>query len=139
MVENSELFIGLDVSKDSDAVAIAEVGRGGEVRWYGEIGSDAASVRRLVCKLERSGLRLRFCYEVGPTGCGLKRLIEEMGHACAVIAPSLIPLRPGERVKTNRRDAVKLARLYRAGGLSDEAGVPPHDHQLSLGLGVPDL
>ncbi len=53
-------------------------------------------------------LRLRFCYEVGPTGYGLKRLIEDMGHACAVIAPSLIPRRLGERVKTNRRDAAEL-------------------------------
>ena len=67
MVEDSELFIGLDVSKDSHAVAVAEGGRGGEVRWYGEIGSDAASVRRLVHKLGRPGLHLRFCYETGPS------------------------------------------------------------------------
>lgn len=85
MVEDSELFIGLHVSKDSHAVAVAEGGRGGEVRWYGEIGADAGSVRRLVRKLCRPGLCLGFCSEVGPTGYGLKRLIEEMGHACAVI------------------------------------------------------
>ena len=128
MVEDSELFIGLDVSKDSHAVAVAEGGRGGEVRSHGEIGSDAASVRRLVRKLDRPGLRLRFCYEAGPTGYGLKRLIEEMGHECAVIAPSLIPRRPGERVKTNRRDAVKLARLYRAGELT-EIWTPDEAHE----------
>ena len=73
MVENSELFIRLDVSKDSHAVAVAEGGRDGEVRPHGEIGSDAASVRRLVRKLERPGLRLGFCYEPGvedPRGLG---------------------------------------------------------------------
>ncbi len=128
MVEDSELFIGLDVSKDSHAVAVAEGGRDGEVRSHGEIGSDAASVRRFVRKLDRPGLRLRFCYEAGPTGYGLKRLIEEMGHECAVIAPSLIPRRPGERVKTNRRDAVKLARLYRAGELT-EIWTPDEAHE----------
>ena len=127
-VENSELFIGLDVSQDSHAVAVAEGGRDGEVRPHGEIGSDAASVRRLVRKLERPGLRLRFCYEAGPTGYGLKRLIEELGHECAVIAPSLIPRRPGERIKTNRRDAVKLARLFRAGELT-EIWTPDEAHE----------
>ncbi len=95
------------------AVRARYPGRDGEVRSFGEIGSDAASVRRLVRKLERPGARLRFCYEAGPTGYGLKRLIETLGRECAVIAPSLIPRRPGERVKTNRRDAVKLARLFR--------------------------
>ena len=79
----------------------------GEVRFFGEIGSDMASVRRFVRKVEQPDRRLRFCYEAGPTGYGLQRLIEALGHECAVIAPSLIPRRPGERVKTNRRDAVK--------------------------------
>ena len=100
MVDCSEVFIGMDVSKDRHAVAAAEGGRDGEVRFHGEIGSDDASVRRLVRKLERSGARLRFCYEAGPTGYGLQRLIEELGHECAVIAPSLIPRRPGDRVKS---------------------------------------
>lgn len=68
MQENSELFIGLDVSKNSHAVAVAESGREGEVRSYGEIGADAASVRRFVRKLDRPNVRLRFCYEAGPTG-----------------------------------------------------------------------
>jgi transposase len=128
MQENSELFIGLDVSKDSHAVAVAEAGRSGEVRFYGEIGADAASVRRFVHKLDRPNLRLRFCYEAGPTGYDLKRQIEALGHDCAVIAPSLIPRRPGERVKTNRRDAVKLARLFRAGELT-EVWTPDEAHE----------
>ena len=120
--------IGLDVSKDSHAVAVAEGGRDGEVRYFGEIASDAAAVRRFVHKLERPGARLRFCYEAGPTGYGLKRLIEGLGHDCAVIAPSLIPRRPGERVKTNRRDAVKLVRLFRAGELT-EIWTPDEAHE----------
>jgi len=128
MQENSELFIGLDVSKNSHAVAVAESGRDGEVRSYGEIGADAASVRRFVRKLDRPNVRLRFCYEAGPTGYGLKRQIEALGHECAVIAPSLIPRRPGERVKTNRRDAVKLARLFRAGELT-EIWTPDEAHE----------
>ncbi len=118
MAECSEFFVGMDVSKDRHAVAVADGGRDGEVRFFDEIGSDGGSVRRFVRKLERPGVELRFCYEAGPTGYGLQRLIEGLGHECAVIAPSLIPRRPGDRVKTNRRDAVKLARLYRAGELT---------------------
>ena len=128
MVDCSEVFVGMDISKDSHAVAVAESGRDGEARFYGEIGSDGASVRRFVRKLERLGARLRVCYEAGPTGYGLQRLIEEFGHECAVIAPSLISCRPGERVKTNRRDAVKLARLFRAGELS-EIWTPDEAHE----------
>ncbi|MBY6058738.1 transposase [Leisingera daeponensis] len=119
MQENSELYIGLDVSKNSHAVAVAESSRNGEVWSYGEIGADAASVRRFVRKLDRPNARLRFCYEAGPTGYGLIRQIEALGHVCAVNAPSLIPRRPGERVKTNRRDAMKLARLFRPGELTE--------------------
>ena len=128
MVECSDVFIGMDVSKDRHAVAVADDGRDGEVRYFGEIGSDGGSVRRFVRKLERPGAQLRFCYEAGPTGYGLQRLIEGLGHECAVIAPSLIPRRPGERVKTNRRDAVKLARLYRAGELT-EIWTPDEAHE----------
>ena len=128
MVDCSEVFVGMDVSKDRHAVAVAESGRDGEVRFFGEIGSDMASVRRFVRKVERPERRLRFCYEAGPTGYGLQRLIEELGHECAVIAPSLIPRRPGERVKTNRRDAVKLARLFRAGELT-EIWTPDEAHE----------
>lgn len=128
MVENSELFVGFDVSKSSHAVAVAESGRMGEVRSHGSISTDSASVRRFVRKLERPNVRLRFCYEAGPTGYGLKRQIEALGHSCAVIAPSLIPRRPGERVKTDRRDAVKLARLFRAGELT-EIWTPDEAHE----------
>ena len=80
MVDCSEVFIGTDVSKDRHAIAVADGGRDGEVRFHGEIGSDDASVRRLVRKLERSGARLRFCYEAGPTGYGL---VLAMASKCA--------------------------------------------------------
>jgi len=133
VVDCNEMFVGMDVSKDRHAVAVTEGGRDGEVRYHGEIRSDDACVRRLVRKLERSGARLRFCYEAGPTGYGLERLIEELGHECAVIAPSLIPRRPGERVKTNRRDAVKLARLFRAGELT-EIWTPDETHEVMRDL-----
>ncbi|MCC8947514.1 hypothetical protein H8A97_20985 [Bradyrhizobium sp. Arg62] len=86
MEDYNEVFVGLDVAKDRHAVVIAESGRDGEVRYLGEISSDGASVRRLVRKLARPGLRLRFCYEAGPTGYGLKREIEALGHECAVYA-----------------------------------------------------
>jgi transposase len=76
------------------------------------------SNRRVVRKLEKKYDRLHVCNEAGPTGYGLHRQITAMGHVCEVVAPSLIPKRPGERVKTNRRDAVSLARLLRAGELT---------------------
>ena len=87
MVDCSERFVGIDVSKDRHAVAVAEGGRNGEVGFYGEIGSDNASVSRLVRKLERPGSRLRFCYEVGPAGYGLERLIERRSVANAPSSP----------------------------------------------------
>ena len=85
MVECSELFIGMDVAKDRHAVAVADGGRDGEVRYFGEIGSDGGSVRRFVRKLERPGVDLRFCYEAGPTGYGLQRLIEGLGHGASAV------------------------------------------------------
>ena len=118
MGEDSTVFVGVDVAKDKHAVAVAEGGRTGEVRFLGEIEATPAAVERLVRKLEKKYRRLHVCYEAGPTGYGLHRQITAMGHVCEVVAPSLIPKRPGERVKTNRRDAVTLARLLRAGELT---------------------
>ena len=114
----SEAYVAFDVSKTKHAVAIADGGRGGEVRFLGEISSLPAAVERLIRKLAGRYGKLHFCYEAGPTGYGLYRQIQALGHACLVIAPALIPKRPGERVKTNRRDAVTLARLHRAGELT---------------------
>ena len=72
-------------------------------------------MRRLTAKLAAKYDRLNFCYEAGPTGYGLHRLLTGLGHACIVVAPSLVPKKPNDRVKTNRRDAIALARLLRAG------------------------
>src|SRR6266853_4714980 len=110
----SEAFVGLDTSKLRNSVAIAEGGRTGEVRFLGEIDTTPAAIRKLVKKLATKYERLSFCYEAGPTGYGAYRQITGLGHDCIVAAPSLIPKKPGDRVKTNRRDAVGLAKLSRA-------------------------
>jgi len=82
----------------------------------------------VVKRLTAKGERAHFCYEAGPTGYGLHRLITSLGHSCTVVAPSLIPRKPGDRVKTNRRDAVGLARLLRAGALT-AVWVPDEGHE----------
>ncbi len=88
------------------------------MRYFGEVNADAASVRKLVARLEKRHGKLHFCYEAGPTGYRLYRQIIALGHECSVVAPSLIPRKPGDRIKTNRRDALQLARLLRAGELT---------------------
>jgi transposase len=124
----SEAFIGIDTSKSRNAVAIAEGGRGGEVRFLGEFPATEAAMRKLIGKLAAKFSRLTFCYEAGPTGYGLYRLIRSLGHECVVVAPSLIPRKPGDRVKTNRRDALSLAKLSRAGELT-AVWVPDERHE----------
>jgi transposase len=112
-------YIGLDVHKETIAVAVAESGREGPQSW-GEIANTAKAVEKLLRRLgERyDGERLLFVYEAGPCGYGLYRQIQGSGHECEVVAPSLIPRKAGERVKTDRRDALNLARLSRAGELT---------------------
>ena len=117
MKEDSILYVGVDASKMKHAIAVAESGRTGEVRYVGEIETNPSAVERFIKKMEQKGRRLHFCYEAGPTGYGLYRQIVALGHVCDVVAPSLVPKRLGERVKTNRRDAISLARLLRAGEL----------------------
>jgi transposase len=128
MAEYSEAFVGIDTSKLRNAVAIADAGRTGEVRFLGEIDTSDAATRKLVAKLAAKHGKLTFCYEAGPTGYGLYRLIRSLGHECIVVAPSLIPKKPGDRVKTNRRDGVKLAKLLRAGELT-AVWVPDERHE----------
>jgi transposase len=128
MVEHSEVFVAFDTSKLRNAVAVAEGGRVGEVRYLGEIENNAAATAKLVRKLAGRYDRLTFCYEAGPTGYGLYRQIRGLGHDCMVVAPSLIPRKAGDRVKTNRRDALKLARLLRAGELT-AVWVPDARHE----------
>ncbi len=128
MGHHSEAFIGIDTSKLRNAVAVAEAGRNGEVRYQGEIDTTEAATRKLVAKLAVKYDHLTFCYEAGPTGYGLYRLIKSLGHECIVVAPSLIPSRPGDRVKTNRRDAIGMAKLLRAGELT-AVWVPDERHE----------
>jgi transposase len=126
--QDSKIYVGLDTSKLKISVAVAEAGRDGEVRFIGDIDSAAEAVERLVTKLAKRHGELAFCYEAGPTGYGLHRQITRLGHECIVVAPSLIPKRPGERVKTNRRDALTLAKLHRAGELT-AVWVPDPGHE----------
>jgi transposase len=94
----------------------------------GEIENTAAATAKLVRKLAGKYKRLTFCYEAGPTGYGLHRQIKSLGHECIVAAPSLIPKKPGDRVKTNRRDAKSLAKLLRSGDLT-AVWVPDRHHE----------
>jgi transposase len=130
-MRKSITHVGLDVHKDTIVVSLADAGlRGsrGEVREYGKIVNTAAAIERLARKLAATGSELKFCYEAGPCGYGIQRQLSGMGHECDVVAPSLIPRKPGERIKTDRRDAVKLARLHRAGELTP-VWVPDQTHE----------
>lgn len=128
MTSEHVAFIGLDTSKLKISVAVADGERNGEVRFLSDISSEPASVSAMVKKLAKRGAKLHFCYEAGPTGYGLYRQIVELGHECSVVAPSLVPTRAGDRVKTNRRDAISLARLHRAGELTS-VWVPEEAHE----------
>ncbi|CAB3391264.1 IS110 family transposase [Kyrpidia spormannii] len=116
-MKDTTKFVGLDVSKDTIAVAVAEGGRG-EIRFVGTYPHTVEAVHKVVKQLGGPSVRLEFCHEAGPTGYGLYRLLRAMGLSCIVVAPSLIPTRPGDRVKTDKRDAVRLAQLLRAGELT---------------------
>ena len=112
-------YIGLDVHKETIAVAVARAA-GMLRRSREEIANKPKTVAKLVERLNREfgGEVLLFCYEAGPCGYGLYRQLLELGHDCQVVAPSLIPKKPGERIKTDRRDACKLARTLRNGDLT---------------------
>ena len=122
------IFVGLDVHKATVSVAIAEDGRQGEVRSIGSISNSADQLDKLVNRLAQGKQRLFFCYEAGPCGYGLHRQLTGLGHDCIVVAPSLIPMKAGDRVKTDRRDAVMLAKLHRAGELT-AVWVPDDAHE----------
>lgn len=112
-------YIGLDVHKESIAVAVAECGRGESI-YLGEIANNPKAVAKLIERLSATygGEQLLFVYEAGACGYVLYRQVVSSGHACEVVAPSLIPRKAGERVKTDRRDALSLARLSRSGDLT---------------------
>lgn len=115
-MNNTTKYVGLDVSKEKIAVAVADEGRS-EPRYIGMINNTVEAIRKMMKRLGEPG-QLQVCYEAGPTGYGLYRLLKSFDIECEVIAPSLIPQKPGERVKTDKRDAKKLATLYRAGELT---------------------
>ena len=127
-MEKATTYVGLDVHKDTIVVALAEMGVRGELREYGKIAHTSAAVKALTMKLAGRHGELRFCYEAGPCGYGIQRQLASLGHECVVVAPSLIPRKPGERVKTDRRDADKLATLHRAGELTP-VWVPDQAHE----------
>ena len=108
----------IGVHKATVCIAIAEGSRGGEVRQLGVFENRPEILNKVVLRLGKGGRRLSFCYEAGPCGYGLHRLLTGYGPECAVIAPSLIPMKAGDRVKTDRRDALMLAKLHRAGELT---------------------
>lgn len=125
------LFIGLDVHSDSIAVCLAP-STSTELRPYGLIGGQHDDVLKLLKKLSAAhpGYRLKLCYEAGPHGYPLCRCLRAHGYQCIIVAPSKVPRKPGDRVKTNRRDAEQLARLYRAGELSAIFVPEPQDEAI---------
>jgi transposase len=119
MNESSKtIYVGLDVHKESIAVAYAPDDRGAEVVSLGTIGPRQCDIDKLIRQLQSKGATLVFVYEAGPCGYWLYRYLTRKGLACHVVAPSLIPRKPGDRVKTDRRDAMTLARLMRSGDLT---------------------
>ncbi len=118
MPEPTTLFVGLDVHKDSISVAHAAAQRPDPPHFVGAIGTRQADLDKLVRRLHSHAERLVFAYEAGPCGYVLHRYLSSKGLDCQVVAPSLMPKRPGDKVKTDRRDAVELARLLRSGDLT---------------------
>src|SRR5258705_5586338 len=121
-------YVGLDVHKETISVALAVGGGRGEVREHGQILNTPAALTRLLSKLSQPGAVLLFCYEAGPCGYGIQRQLTAAGHDCVVVAPSLIPRKPGDRIKTDRRDSINLAKLHRAGELTP-VWVPDQAHE----------
>jgi transposase len=118
MRQSSTLYIGLDVHKDSIAVAYVAQEHGAEVIYLGAIGTRQCDIDQLIRKMQSKAPHLIFVYEAGPCGYWLYRYLTKKGYDCWVVAPSLVPKKAGDRVKTDRRDAMQLARLVRSGDLT---------------------
>ena len=118
MSQSTTVYVGLDVHKDSIDVALADTARDSEVRHLGSVAGGTDAVTKAMRRLVSAGHRLHIVYEAGPCGFALQRHFAGLGWRCDVVAPSSIPRPPGERVKTDRRDAMKLARLARVGELT---------------------
>ena len=117
-ITSSSVYVGLDVHKDSIDIALAEGGHEGEVRHIGSIGGDLAALDKALRKLISRGTPLHIVYEAGPCGFVIWRHLTAQGLHCEVVAPASIPKRSGDRVKTDRRDAMMLARLSCSGDLT---------------------
>jgi transposase len=118
MPQSSTLYVGLDVHKESIAVAYVAKDYEAEVTYLGSSGTRQCDIDKLIRQLQSKSKELVFVYEAGPCGYWLYRYLTKKGHVCWVVAPSLIPKKAGDRVKTNRRDAIQLARLMRSGDLT---------------------
>jgi len=132
MKKHSTLFIGLDTHKDSIAVAYATDSRTEPVTYLGSIGTQHYAIRKMVRQFEsrNPGCQLQFVYEAGPCGYWLYRLLSSWDYPCFVVAPSLIPKKPGQQVKTDKRDCMQLAQLLRNGDI-DPIYVPePEDEAI---------
>ena len=123
-----DAYIGLDVHKETIAVAIANPERGGEIRFWGNINNNPCSIRRFFTKMHAKYSRMLVCYEAGPCGYPLYRQLITMGIECQIVAPSRIPKSPTDRIKNDHRDAVSLSRLLRAGDLTP-IWVPDDSHE----------
>ncbi|WP_156499539.1 transposase, partial [Oleiphilus sp. HI0061] len=119
MKNNTIIFVGLDTHKEFTEVAYCEDQRGSEVKHLGRVSSAKVSLTKMARQFESKypQATLHFVYEAGPCGYWIYRLLTSLGHCCYVVAPSLIPKKPGQRVKTDKRDAQDLARLVRNGDL----------------------
>jgi len=129
MEKGIKFYVALDVHKDSITVAVAEAGSRASARLIGRTPHDVNKVLKALAKLGSPG-EVLVVYEAGPTGYGLQRALAAKGYACEVIAPSLVPKRAGERVKTDRRDGVRLAELSRAGELRSVRVPQPRDEAI---------
>ena len=130
MAQSSTLYVGMDVHKESIAVAYVAQDYGAEVISLGTIGTRQCDIDKLIRQLQSKSKQLVFVYEAGPCGYWLYRYLTKKGHGCWVVAPSLIPKKSGDRVKTDRRDAIQLARLMRSGDLTPVYGPAVHDEAI---------
>lgn len=143
-MSSNKHYAGLDVHKDTVTIAVAEEGRDGEVRIYGQVSGDLRAVEKALRKIGSDGGTLHVVYEAGPTGFVLQRRLAQLGIDCVVVAPSKTPAEKGNRQKTDRRDAQMLARLHRAGELTgvyvpDEADEAVRDLTRARADAVHDL
>jgi transposase len=122
------LYVGLDVHKASISVTTAADGRKGEIRFVGTVPNTLTNAAKLAQRLAKEAHRLEFCYEAGPCGYILYRQLTKLGHGCTVAAPSMMATKPGERIKTDRRDSQKLAIQHRSGDLTT-VWIPDEAHE----------